>query len=48
MMQCYVLFAEKQVLCDMQKYYQLLCAMLTKMADAMCYEVKNGLCYVLQ
>ena len=42
-----MLFAENQVLCDMQNDHQLLCAMHNKMASAMCYVLKNGLCYVL-
>ena len=35
------------VLCDMQNGHQLLCAMYNKMASAMCYVLKYGLCYVL-
>ena len=31
----------------MQNDHQLLCAMHNKMASAMCYVLKNGLCYVL-
>ena len=31
----------------MQNDHQLLCAMYNKIASAMCYVLKNGLCYVL-